>query len=90
MKKSMRQFEAQFSMIEDLIRCSVGEPRYVVDSSILKAIKESLDQLVHNYPPVREDEELLNRLASKHQIDSSQIVITHGASEAMSAFLVHY
>lgn len=88
MKLTIREFEQQFLFVPDLIRLSMGQPGYPVDPAILEAMARSLQNPHHPYPPKNGLPELLEKLAFRENVDIEDLVITHGASEAMSAALM--
>ncbi len=87
MKISMREFEQQYADVKDLIRLSVGQPGYPVSAEVLQAIASALTPL-QPYPSSSGDPMLIAALAKRHAISAENLVLTHGASEAMSAALV--
>ena len=85
MKMTTREFEQRYADLPDLIRLSVGQPGYPVPRAVREAIQKQLDEPLQPYPPQHGDPALLDALAHKHGVGCDQLVITHGASEAMTA-----
>lgn len=85
MKMTMREFENEYQMIPDLIRCSVGQPGYGVPPVVLDRIKKELEKSLFPYPAHGGDPELIQKIAVRHKIPVEDIAISHGASEALWA-----
>lgn len=84
----IRQFNTKVRQYKDGISFAIGEPEYVVNNSIITKTKEALDNKDYKYTNAQGDLELLDAIAKKEKVDTSNVLITSGASEGIFISLV--
>lgn len=91
---AIRDFDVQTSQIDDIVNFTIGEPDFSMPENVKAAFKRAIDNDESHYAPTAGVLKLRQAIAEyyhKHQqitLNPEQIIVTAGASEALSIVLV--
>lgn len=79
----IRKYSNEVLKYSDGISLAIGEPAFDVDSKIINKTKEALDNKLTKYTKAQGDNELIEAICLKEQVDKGNVLITQGSSEGI-------